>query len=310
MIFSMKPDTAEDPSSSNASPPQDKKTGTGWLGRFFKKDKTENGNSLRDALEEYVETSEDNGDEDASSAQEREILTNILKLRDIRAADVMIPRADIIAVDSQISQKDLLTLISEKQCSRLPVYSESLDHVLGTIHVKDVLACLAEDKKVDILELIKEVPIVSPATPVLDLILEMRYNRRHMAMVVDEYGGIDGLVTVGDIVEEIVGDIHDEHDLDEAEPQFKTQDDGSVIADARVEIDDFEEEYGTIATDTERDESDTLGGLVCVLAGRVPARGEVLTHDTGTIFEVLEADPRRIHSLKIRNIQPLQPAEE
>lgn len=274
---------------------------TGFLGSLFGVFKPKPENNLRDALEEYIEEGTEEVESDATSLQERVILGNILKLRDVKVIDVMIPRADIVAIDESTSQDDLLNLLSEHQFSRTPVYSENLDNVLGTLHIKDVLAALANGQKIKIPEMITETPIVSPSMAVLDLILEMRQNRRHMALVVDEHGGIDGLVTINDVIETIVGDIHDEHDEDEA-PQIVQRDDGSVLADARLDIDDFEEKYGCIFTKEEREESDTIGGLVCDLAGRVPARGEIITHDNGTVFEILDADPRRLRLIRIRNI--------
>ena len=261
--------------------------------------------TLRDALEEYIEETTEETHFDAASVQERAILGNILKLRDIKVLDVMIPRADIAAIDEEISQDALLNMLSERQFSRIPVYRENLDNVLGTLHIKDVLGALAKGQSINIPEMINEIPIVSPSMHVLDLILEMRENRRHMALVVDEHGGIDGLVTINDVTETIVGDIHDEHD-DEDDPQMVTRDDGSILADARLHIDEFEAEYGQLFTKEEREESDTIGGLVCDLAGRVPARGEILTHDNGTIFEILDADPRRVKLIRIGNIPQSQ----
>ncbi|MEM6781273.1 MAG: transporter associated domain-containing protein, partial [Pseudomonadota bacterium] len=140
-----------------------------------------------------------------------------------------------------------------------------------------------------------------PSMPVLDLMLQMRQSKKHMAMVIDEYGGIDGLVTIGDVLEAIVGEIDDEFDLDE-HPEMIERNDGSVLADARVDIDEFEERYGELLTEEERNDIDTLGGLVFSVAGRIPARGEVLKHDSGIVFEILDADPRRINRLRIKNI--------
>ena len=272
---------------------------TGWFKDLFS-NKTEVTN-LRDALEEYIVESEEHKEADPSSFQERELLGNILKLRNVTVVDVMVPRADIVAIDLDISQKDLLEKLAQEQFSRVPVYKDNLDNVIGTIHVKDILASLARGEKVDIPSLIKNIPVVSPALPVLDLILEMRAKRRHMALVVDEYGGIDGLVTVGDVVEFIVGDINDEHDQ-ETPPEFAQQGDGTILADARVELDDFEEEFGKLFSEKEHEESDTLGGLVCDLVGRVPARGEILKHDSGIRFEILDADPRRLKRVRIHNV--------
>jgi CBS domain containing-hemolysin-like protein len=181
-----------------------------------------------------------------------------------------------------------------------------LDDVLGTIHIKDVLATIAKGQPIDIKALIREIPIVSPAMPIIDLMLTMRQSRRHMVLVVDEYGGIDGLVTVNDVIEAIVGEIEDEHDTADG-PKINRKSDGSVVVDARLSIDEFEYSFGTIFNEEERNSSDTLSGLVVDMTGRIPARGEVITHSSGMVFEVLDADPRRVNVLKIRNIpQPIE----
>lgn len=256
--------------------------------------------SLREALEEYIEEP-DHSVEDSIAAHEKTLIANVLKLRDLLVVDVMIPRADIVALEVETSQEELLALLAEKQHSRIPVYKEKLDDVLGTIHIKDILAALAKGQAVQIHELVREIPIVSPAMHVLDLLLQMRESRKHMAFVVDEFGGIDGLITIGDVIESIVGEIDDEYDLD-TPPQLIEKPDGSVVADARFDIEEFEKRYGRILSEEEREESDTLGGLVFALAGRVPARGEILTHENGMVFEILDADPRRINQIRIRDI--------
>ena len=246
-------------------------------------------------------------DEAPVSIHERKLLTNILKLRDIRADHVMIPRADIIAVDIDISRDDLMALLSEKQFSRLPVFRNTLDDVIGTIHIKDIIACIAKGEEINIRNHISDIPIVSPAMPIIDLLQTMQKSSRHIVLIVDEYGGIDGLVTIGDIIESIVGEIDDEHDNGD-EPKLTESTDGSIVADGRFDVEQFENIYGMILSDEERAGSDTLGGLVCAIAGRVPARGEVLTHFTGVVFEVLDADPRRVYSLRIRNIDKSETA--
>lgn len=257
--------------------------------------------TLEEYIEEYIEDDTEDEDSPSVSAQEKMLLANILELRDLKTADVMIPRADIVAIDIDTSQKELLALLAEKQFSRIPVYRETMDHILGTIHIKDVLASLARGETVDIDSITREISIVSPAMPVLDLLLQFRESKKHMVLVVDEYGGIDGLVTINDIIESIVGEIDDEHDQD-IQAEMKENEDGSVIADARVDIEDFEDRFGKLLSEEERDESETLGGLVFFMAGRVPARGEVLTHDNGMVFEILDASPRRINRVCIRNI--------
>jgi len=263
--------------------------------------------SLRETIEEYIDAAEKRDEPITSvTTHERALISNILKIRDHSAVDVMIPRADIFAIDISTSQKELLSLLAEKQFSRIPVYRDSLDDIVGTLHIKDIIECLAKGKMIDIEDLIRDVPIVSPSMHVLDLLLMMKQMKKHMALVVDEFGGIDGLVTVNDVIESIVGEIEDEYDHDD-EPEIKKNTDGSLLADARYDVDKFEEQYGRVMTDEERQDIDTLGGLVFALAGRVPARGEILTHSSGMIFEIVDADPRRVNRLLIKNI-PLPPA--
>ncbi len=253
--------------------------------------------TLRDTIEELIE--EQDGVEDSVAANERTLLANILKLRDRTVVDTMVPRADIVAVDVETDLPDLIAKIVEVGHSRLPVYRESLDDVVGIVHIKDVMACVAHGRRVGLEELVREAQIVAPSMPVLDLLVQMRQTRQHMALVVDEFGGIDGLVTIEDLVEEIVGEIQDEHDED-TPLSVVTRPDGTMIADARLTVEEFEEAVGLVLTEDEREEIDTLGGLVFSLAGRVPARGELLAHPSGYEFEILEADPRRIRRLRIR----------
>lgn len=300
-------DPSEDPSSRQSSHPHlhvvsedEAQTSDKSLFGFIRSligNKSEN--DLHAALREFVADA-DIGDS-AIANSERALISNILLLRDLRAVDVMIPRVDIIAIDSAISTQELFALLSEKQYSRFPVYRETLDDVIGTIHIKDILACIARNQPVDIESLLRDVPIVSPSMHVLDLLLEMKQTRRHMALVVDEYGGIDGLVTVGDIIESIVGEIEDEHEIND-NPQMTLAADGTITADGRVDIESFETRFGSFLSAEEREDIDTLGGLVFSIAGRIPTRGEVLTHDSGLVFEILDADPRRVSRLRIRNI--------
>lgn len=264
--------------------------------------------NLREAIEEYIEEVNESEDSPSMASHERSLISNVLKLRDTTVIDVMIPRADIAAIEVNSDQNTLMALLAERQFSRIPVYRETLDDILGTVHIKDILSIIASGLNLDIKSMIRPVPIVSPSLPVLDLLLKMQADRRHMVLVVDEHGGIDGLVTIGDLIETIVGEFEDEFDT-ETTPQISKQSDGSVIADARLDIEEFEEKYGFILTDDEREEVDTLGGLVFFTAGRIPARGEVIEHDTGMVFEIMEADQRRISRLRIRNI-PSPPESE
>ncbi|MGH1404379.1 MAG: hemolysin family protein [Alphaproteobacteria bacterium] len=257
--------------------------------------------TLRETIEDYIEEDHPTEEEPSISEHEKDLISNILNLRNLSASDVMVPRADIIAINEDTTQEELLSLLVEHQYSRIPVYRDTLDHVIGSIHIKDILSSLAQNKSIAIKDLVREVPIVSPAMTVPDLLLQMRITRKHMTLVVDEFGGIDGLITINDVIESIIGEIDDEHDTDE-QPTINPQEDGSLHADARYDLESFEEQFGSILNDEERQENDTLGGLIFFLAGRVPARGEVLSHQSGMVFEILDADPRRVNKLCIRNI--------
>lgn len=259
------------------------------------------GETLREAIEEYIEELDENPDTPSVAAHEKALISNVLKLRETTVIDVMIPRADIAAIEEGASKEELMDLLAEKQFSRIPVYRDTMDDIIGTVHIKDILGVVAADKELNIKAMIRPVPIVSPSLPVLDLLLKMQSDKKHMVLVVDEYGGIDGLATIGDVIEAIVGEFDDEFDKDEP-PQLIQKSDGSIIADARMDIDDFEEIYGQILSEEEREEVDTLGGLVFFTASRIPARGEVIKHESGMVFEILDADQRRVNSLRIRNI--------
>ncbi|MBT5264006.1 MAG: HlyC/CorC family transporter [Rhodospirillaceae bacterium] len=255
------------------------------------------GTTVRDTIEELIE--EKSEDEVEIDLHERALIRNVLGLRDISAVDVMVPRADIFGVDVSTSLSDLAAQMAEVAHSRLPVYRETLDDVVGMVHIKDVLAHLQGEQDLPLSRLLREVLFVAPSIRALDLLHEMRVTRRHLALVVDEYGGIDGLITVEDLVEEIVGEIVDEHDAVEG-PKLVRQADGTVLADGRATVEEFEDFYGPVLTEEERDEIDTLGGLVANFAGRVVRRGEVIHYLSGLDFEIVDSDPRRVKTLRIR----------
>jgi len=261
------------------------------------------GNSVREAIEGLIEEHPKTGD--AIDEHERVLLTNVLKQRNATVEQIMVPRADIMSVQVTAPIPDVVKLLVEEGHSRVPVYRESLDEVIGMVHIKDLASAMLEQSatnaETQLAEVMRQVIFVAPSARVLDLLLDMRIKRTHMAMVVDEYGGIDGLVTIEDLVEQIVGEIEDEHDEDE-EPELIDRADGTIVADARVTLTDFVERYGQMLSDEESSELDTLGGLVVRLAGRVPNRGELVSHPTGMEFEVVDADPRRIKRMRIRNL--------
>ncbi len=263
---------------------------------------------IREAIEELIDTPSDSA-ADSQVNSERQLLTNILRVRDRKVGDIMLPRADIIAISVTASLPDILTLVAREGHSRLPVYRADLDDILGMIHIKDLLPLAGKPAEFNVQAILRDVLIVAPSMPVMDLLVEMRSSRRHMALVVDEFGGIDGLVTIEDLVEEIVGEIEDEHDESEA-PQMALKPDGSVMADGRLPLDELEEHTGLLLEDDARENVDTLGGLLFFMAGRVPGRGELIRHDNGVEFEVMEADARRVKRVRIRKLPVRETAGE
>ena len=260
-----------------------------------------NGESLRETIDEMIEEPVAD-DPRPLSGQERVLISNILKVHDQTAADVMVPRVDIVALDVETPFPEVVKCMVEQGHSRVPVYRETLDDVIGFIHVKDVLGPVAERRETELAPILRKVLFVAPSVPILDLLVQMRQARTHIAMVVDEFGGIDGLVTIEDLIEEIVGEIEDEHDVADG-PSLVERTDGSLIADARTPIEVLEEHQGTrLRPAGDQEEVDTLGGLVSSLAGRVPKRGEVIAHPSGIEFEVLDADPRKIKRLRVRSL--------
>jgi len=256
--------------------------------------------SLRESLKEVIEEHEDARDEETLGEEGREMLLNVLKYNELRTADIMVPRADIVAVEISTSFKTLVEIFCQAGHSRLPIYRKSLDEVVGMVHVKDALRVLGAGKKAPAIEdILRDIIIVPPSMRLIDLLKRMKTQRTHMALVVDEYGGTDGLVTIEDLVEQIVGEIEDEYD-EENEPQMTFIGNGIYEADARLLVEDLEEALKIDLLSDEQDENvDTLGGLVFALEGRVPEIGESIDHPLGYRFEIIGADPRRIKKVRI-----------
>ncbi len=267
------------------------------------------------------------------SPHERAMLKNVLGLHRLRVQDVMVPRADIVAVASEVSLGELLRLFRTAGHSRLPVYGETLDDPKGMVHIRDFMDFLVaraesgtrrrrvKDVSVPSLgnidlsmtlkdaKILRPVIFAPPSMPAMDLLLRMQTTRTHMALVIDEYGGTDGLVSIEDLVETVVGDIEDEHD--EASTQMITPEGDTFVADARVDLDEASEALGVpLASDDMAEDIDTLGGLVVTLAGRVPTRGELIAGPEGLEFEVLDADPRRLKRVRIHRREVEPPADE
>lgn len=224
-------------------------------------------------------------------------------LRRMRVEDVMLPKAEIVAVPSDITKTGLVEVFRESGMTRLPVYENTLDTPLGLVHLKDFALAQGFNgtgERYNLKKMMRPLLYVPPSMPIGVLLQKMQSGRMHMALVIDEYGGVDGLVTIEDLIEQVIGEIEDEHDTEDARP-FALEKPGCYLALARTPLDEFEAEIGRKLVDAEDEEEiDTLGGLVFMLAGRVPARGEVIHHPDGPDFEVVDADPRRIKRLRVR----------
>ena len=268
------------------------------------------GASIRDDIADALDETDAAG---VFSPQERAMLRNVLGLHEVRVDDIMVPRADIIAVSLSMTLAEVLAVFRSAGHSRLPVHEETLDDPRGMIHIRDFVDVLAgpavvpgqEPVQTDLTVavgqagVVRPVLFVPPSMQAIDLLVRMQASRTHMALVIDEYGGTDGLVSIEDIVEMIVGDIEDEHDEDES-PAIEKADDGSFLADGRAGLDDVSAALGIDLTDDETEEIDTIGGLVTSLAGRVPNRGEIVSEHDRIEFEILEADPRRVIRVRVR----------
>lgn len=272
----------------------------GWVRSLIRKTAS-NSNNLQDAIEDYIEELKETVKDEVSAENQKTFIVNVLKTHDMKVIDVMVPRAGIVAISESATPDDIKKHFAEHPFSRVPIYRDNLDHIIGVLHIKDLLACLLEGRDCKLSDLAREVMIVTPGLPVMELFLMMREDKKHMALVVDEHGGIDGLVTLNDVIEAIVGDIEDEFDNDE-QPMLIEKPDGSIMADARVEVEDFEERYGTFLSPDERESIETLGGLAFELAGRMPKRGEALRHDSGLILEVLDVNASRVTRVRVRNL--------
>ena len=261
--------------------------------------------TLRDEIEEAIDEAEDArpvaGD---LSPIERQMLRNLLHFGERTAGDVCVTRGEMIAVPATLSFEDLISAFADAEHSRLPVYGDGLDEVIGMIHIKDVFKALVDPTRGRSIQDLLRTPLFIPESMgVLDLLARMRTERVHLAIVVDEFGGTEGIVTIEDVVEEIVGDIEDEHDIEEA-GMLTLLDDGVWEADARIELEELAKAVDARLV-WEEDEVDTLGGLVFLLAGHIPAKGECVEHPSGWRLEAVDSDPRKI--LRVRLHAPEAP---
>ena len=266
--------------------------------KFFFKKNTENNN-----LKQSIETVLDNDlkGTEGISKHERLMLLNILKIDGIRSSDIMIPRADIGAVELNDSFEKVLEVFIKEAHSRVPIYEKNLDNIIGMIHIKDLVNYQNQNKtETNFLQNLKrEILEIPPSMPVLDLLLKMQLTRLHMGIVIDEYGCTDGLVTIEDVIEEITGEIEDEHD-EKNLPMLIKSSLNTFEASARIEIDELQKVTNVeFLNSYDNDDVDTLGGLIFSITGRVPQRGEIIKHTSGTTFEIRDADPMKIKSVKV-----------
>ena len=245
-------------------------------------------------------------DPDASAyigPQGEEIKPGIWNLRQLRVEDVMVPKADIKSVPVTITKEDLVNVFRDTGLTRLPVYNGTLDTPLGFAHLKDIAlkhGFNGSGGRLALKTMLRPLLFVPPSMPIGVLLTKMQADRIHMALVIDEYGGTDGLVTIEDLIEQVIGEIEDEHDQDEG-AFWLIEKQGCYLAQAKTPLDEFQQEIGrdlTEVAEVDPEEVDTLGGLVFMLLGRVPARGEVINHPAGVEFEIVDADPRRIKRLR------------
>ena len=258
---------------------------------------------LRESLEAVIQES-DAGDRPLAR-EERSMVLNILNFGALTVADIMVPRADIIAVEVDTKLPDLVRIFRDAQHSRLPVYRDTLDNPIGMVHIKDLIGLAVPEAEGaphprSVQDIRRDLLFVPPSMPLGDLLVKMQSSRIHLALVIDEYGGTDGLVSIEDLVEQVVGDIEDEHDTDETK-LIVARKDGEFDASARADLEEVEKAVGfSLVDEEEAEEIDTLAGLIFSLVGRVPQRGEIVRHPAGIEVEVLEADPRRLKRLRLR----------
>jgi len=265
---------------------------------------TRQGGFFSRVIEALSPTDMPEGDADQPAQTERPATHGMINLRRMRVDDVAIPKADIVAVPITISLEELVGVFKDSGLTRLPVFDGTLDTPIGFAHLKDLALTHGFNGKpqnFDLTAMLRPLLFVPPSMTIGVLLTKMQAERRHMALVIDEYGGTDGLVTIEDLIEQVIGEIEDEHDQDE-DKFWSEEKPGTYLALAKTPLEDFEAEIGRSLTDhdeVDEEEIDTLGGLVFMLSGRVPARGEVVIHPEGTEFEVIDADPRRIKRLRV-----------
>lgn len=261
--------------------------------------------TLREAVEALIEEHAPEGDGPVVPPEEQAMLRNILRFGEMNVSDIMCPRPDIIAVEHDVPLEELKQVIVSEQHSRIPVYEDNLDQIRGFLHIKDIAVSVFSGQPFSMEGMMREILFVPPSMRVLDLLVKMRQSGVHIAIVVDEYGGTDGLVSMEDIVEEIVGDIQDEHDEEEEADSFVWVNERTIEADARLEIGQLDRCFGEqVVLDEDEEECDTVGGLVFSHLGHIPETGEQFDYPTGLRITILEAEPRAVKRVRIERLAP------
>ena len=275
------------------------KTKQSWKSWLIKKLLTSE-TSREEALS-FIASIDDNDEfNEFEDNNEKNLIKNIIKLDEKSVEDIMVPRAEIISIEKNKNIKEILSVIDNKSHSRMPVYDNNLDNVLGFLHIKDLIKNI-QDKNLDLQSLIRDILYVAPKSPILDLLKRMRSSRIHMGLVVDEFGGVDGLVTIEDLVEEIVGEIQDEHDTDD-ETFIKKIDKNKIIVNSSYKLLDLEKFFRIDIKIKNEEEIDTVGGLLFFIANKVPKNNQIYKYENTLQFKVLKASARRIESLEIIKI--------
>ena len=291
-------------SDSRTAPPTEAPSRLSLAVRWFReKMGSRSEGSIKEIIEEAL--AEESPTNVHISAEEKSLLKNMIHFGELTAAHVMIPRSDIMGIDRDESLDDLRRHVIEIGHTRIPVYDESLDKIEGFIHVKDLFPYLAQGKEFKVAEVLRDILFIPPSMRIVDLLMKMRVSGCHIAIVVDEFGGTDGLVTMEDLFEELVGEIQDEHDSHEAEPSLRWLGDQIVDVDARTPIERLETALGGPLRDEPiAGDVDTLGGLIFSVLGRIPVRGEVVMLKSTLKAEIINADPRRIRQVRLTKITP------
>ena len=261
-----------------------------------------------ETVEEIMDEREERGDKVLVDDDEMLMLKNVFKLRDKRASDIAIPRAQIVAISVHATVSELKKIVLKDKYTRMPVYEKTLDNIIGVLHTKDLLGAILERKPINIKKLMNQrVVFAAPSMRGLDLLREMQAKGMQMAVVIDEFGGTQGLVTLEDLLEEIVGEIEDEHDMLDSPPELRQLSARVIEADARVELPKLEALIGHFLSEEDKEaEVDTVGGFVFHIAGRLPYKGEIITHSSGVKFQAADVDARRIKKVKITHFDALK----